>query len=88
MPVFESKRKVQATGSSLSITLPAFFVKVNEVKKGSLLKVFYNLDGVMIVSCGDDSEATLEHLTSIQNMLDEKVNMRRTEDERASEREN
>ena len=88
MPVFESKRKVQATGSSLSITLPAFFVKVNEVEKGSLLKVFYNLDGVMIVSCGDDSEATLEHLTSIQSMLDEKVNVRRTEDEHASEREN
>ena len=88
MPVFESKRKVQATGSSLSITLPAFFVKVNEVEKGSLLKVFYNLDGVMIVSCGDDAEAILEHLTSIQNMLDEQVNVRRAEDERASEREN
>jgi len=87
MPVFESKRKVQATGSSLSITLPAFFVKANEVEKGSLLKVFYNLDGVLIVSCGDDAEAVLENLMSIQSMLDEKVNMRRTEDERASERE-
>ena len=88
MPVFESKRKVQATGSSLSITLPAFFVKANEVEKGSLLKVFYNLDGVMIVSCGDDSEAMLKHLTSIQSMLNEKVNMKRAEDERANEREN
>ena len=74
MPVFESKRKVQATGSSLSITLPAFFVKANEVKKGSLLKVVYNLDGVLIVSCGDDFEAMLKHLMAIRNKLNEEVN--------------
>ena len=35
MPVFESERKVQAFGSSLAFTLPALFVKANEIKKGS-----------------------------------------------------
>lgn len=81
MPVFESERKVQATGSSLSITLPAFFVKANEVSKGSLLKVVYNLDGVLIVFCGDDSEVMLEHLKAIQKKIDEEVAARIAEDE-------
>ena len=81
MPVFESERKVQATGSSLSITLPAFFVKANEIRKGSLLKVIYNLDGVLIVFYGDDSEAMLEHLKAIQNKIDEDVAARMAEEE-------
>ena len=81
MPVFESERKVQATGSSLSITLPAFFVKANEIRKGSLLKVVYNLDGVLIVFCGDDSEVMLEHLKAIQKKIDEEVVARMAEDE-------
>jgi shikimate kinase len=34
MPVFESSRKVQVFGSSLALTLPAMFVKVNEIEKG------------------------------------------------------
>ena len=81
MPVFESERRVQATGSSLSITLPAFFVKANEVSKGSLLKVVYNLDGVLIVFCGDDSEVMLEHLKAIQKKIDEEIVARMAEDE-------
>ena len=81
VPVFESERRVQATGSSLSITLPAFFVKANEVMKGSLLKVVYNLDGVLIVFCGDDSEVMLEHLKAIQKKIDEEVVARIAEDE-------
>jgi len=81
VPVFESERRVQATGSSLSITLPAFFVKANEVSKGSLLKVVYNLDGVLIVFCGDDSEVMLEHLKAIQKKIDEEVVARIAEDE-------
>jgi len=82
MPVFESKRKVQVMGSSLAMTLPALFAKANEIEKGSVIKVFYNLEGVLIASCGGDSEAMLESLTSIIDNLNEKVNERKAEDER------
>ena len=57
MPVFESSRKVQVFGSSLALTLPALFVKANEVEKGSVGKVYYGLDGVLVVSLVDDPEA-------------------------------
>jgi antitoxin component of MazEF toxin-antitoxin module len=57
MPVFESSRKVQVFGSSLALTLPALFVKVNEVEKGSVGKVYYGLDGVLVVSLVDDPRA-------------------------------
>ncbi|MFX0209487.1 MAG: hypothetical protein ACFFDT_26115 [Candidatus Hodarchaeota archaeon] len=70
MPVFESSRKVQLFGSSLAMTLPALFVKVNEVEKGSVGKVYYGLEGVLVVSLVDDSE-TLEGLMKIIEKLDE-----------------
>jgi antitoxin component of MazEF toxin-antitoxin module len=57
MPVFESSRKVQVFGSSLALTLPALFVKANEVEKGSVGKVYYGLDGVLVVSLVDDPKA-------------------------------
>ena len=57
MPVFESSRKVQVFGSSLALTLPALFVKVNEVEKGSVNKIYYGLDGVLVVSLVDDPRA-------------------------------
>ena len=50
MPIFESSRKVQAVGTSLALTLPALFVKANEIEKGAISKVYYNLDGVLIVT--------------------------------------
>ena len=69
MPVFESSRKVQAVGSSLALTLPALFVKANEIEKGALLEVYYNLDGVLVVSLCDDSgelgESVVEIVESI-----------------------
>jgi antitoxin component of MazEF toxin-antitoxin module len=57
MPVFESSRKVQVFGSSLALTLPALFVKANEVEKGSVGKVYYGLDGVLVVCLVDDLKA-------------------------------
>ena len=57
MPVFESSRKVQVFGSSLALTLPALFVKANEVEKGSVGKVYYGLEGVLVVSLVDDPKA-------------------------------
>ena len=53
MPMFETSRKVQLFGSSLAITLPALFVKVNEVEKGSVGKVYFGLDGVLVLSVAE-----------------------------------
>jgi antitoxin component of MazEF toxin-antitoxin module len=70
MPVFESSRKVQVFGSSLALTLPALFVKACEVEKGSVGKVYYGLDGVLVVSLVDDLKAR-EGLTEIIDRLNE-----------------
>ena len=71
MPVFESSRKVQVFGSSLALTLPALFVKANEIEKGSVVKVFYGLEGVLIVSRVEDNEATVDRLMAIIKKLEE-----------------
>ncbi|MFX0209899.1 MAG: hypothetical protein ACFFDT_28220 [Candidatus Hodarchaeota archaeon] len=71
MPVFESSRKVQVFGSSLAMTLPAMFVKANEVEKGSLGKVYYGLEGVLVVSLVDEPK-TWESLKEIVEKLEKK----------------
>ena len=77
MPVFETSRKVQVFGSSLAMTLPAFFVKANEVKKGSVVNVFFSLDGVLVASWVDEPEVLMERLRKILEKLDENVNNRK-----------
>ena len=74
MPVFESTRKVQTFGSSLAMTLPSLFVKASEVEKGSVVNVFFSLDGVLVASWVDDPEVLLERLRRILEKLDENVN--------------
>jgi len=73
MSVFESSRKVQIFGTSLAITLPAMFVKANEVEKGSTMSVLHGLDSVLVVSQVKDPEALLERLMKIIDKLGEKV---------------
>lgn len=73
MPLFESSRKVQVFGSSLAMTLPALFVKANEVEKGSVLSVLYGLDGVLVASWVDTPEALRERLVEIIDKLDERI---------------
>ena len=70
MPVIEDSRKVQAFGSSLAITLPSFFVKANEVEKGSELIVVYGLDGVLLVTKTDDPSAVEKGLYAILDELE------------------
>lgn len=70
MPIFECSRKVQVFGSSLAMTLPALFVKANEVEKGSMGKVFYGLQGVLVVSLVDDPKA-MEGLIEIIDKLND-----------------
>jgi len=71
MPLFKSSRKVQHFGSSLAITLPATFVKIQELEQASTLKVFYSLDGVLVVSCIDDEEVLSDCLVNLIDRLDE-----------------
>ena len=73
MPVFKSSRKVQTFGSSLAMTLPAMFVKANEIEKGSVLKVHYGLDGVLVASWVDKPEELMKCLVEIMEKLGEDV---------------
>ena len=72
MPVFESSRKVQVFGSSLAMTLPAMFVKANEIEKGSILDVLYGLDGVLVLFNCEDPEKLKGCLEDILHKLEEK----------------
>ena len=81
MPVFKSSRKVQTFGSSLAMTLPAMFVKANEIEKGSVSKVHYGLDGVLVASWVDEPEALVKCLKEIMEKLDENVVRASEEDE-------
>ena len=84
MPVFESSRKVQVFGSSLATTLPALFVKANEIEKGSVLNVLYGLDGVLVLFNCEDPEKLRGCLVDILQKLEEKVKLD-LDDSRASE---
>jgi len=75
MPVFESSRKVQVFGSSLAMTLPAMFVKANEIEKGSILDVLYGLDGVLVLFNCEDPEKLKGCLVDILQRLEEKVEL-------------
>ena len=79
MPVFESSRKVQVFGSSLALTLPAMFVKANEIEKGSIMKVLYGLEGVLVASQVEDDGALRECLLNILDNL-ERLMKRRIEE--------
>ena len=83
MPVFESSRKVQDLGTSLAMTLPALFVKVSEVEKGSVMKVYFGLDGVLIASKVDKPEVLIECLMKIMDKLEEEMRDERVKSERA-----
>ena len=73
MPVFESSRKVQVFGSSLAMTLPAMFVKANEIKKGSVMNVYYGLDGVLVIYWVENEENLNKSLRNIIEKLEEKI---------------
>ncbi len=71
MPVFMSKRKIQRCGTSLAITLPSLFVKGNEVRKGSEMKIHYELNGIFIVSNTEEPSFIVKSLVEILYRLDD-----------------
>ncbi|MHA2052070.1 MAG: hypothetical protein ACXACP_00855 [Candidatus Hodarchaeales archaeon] len=72
MPYFSSKRKVQEFGTSLAITLPALFVKGNEIRKGCDANTFFGFDGVLIASWFEDHEKLKKTLNYIIEELDKR----------------
>lgn len=73
MPVFKSSRKIQVFGSSLALTLPAMFTKVNEIEKGTTVTVLYSLDGVLVVVDKKDLPNLNKSLLLMANKLEEKM---------------
>ena len=72
MTVFESSRKVQVFGTSLALTLPASFVKANEIKKGSVAKAYYGVDGVLVLSLINEEKNLNKSLKDIFNLIEKK----------------
>lgn len=59
-------------GSSLGMTIPAFFAKYNQIRKGSELKTLYSQDGFMIICSEGNSEETIQRLREVMKELVDK----------------
>lgn len=71
MPLFKSSRKVQAFGSSLALTIPAMYARINEIRKGNKIRIFYDLDGTMIMAnCRNEKELKACILKFLQTLDD------------------
>ena len=75
MTIFKSRRKVQEFGSSLAITLPAFFVKANEIEKGKIADTIFGLDGILIASWNTNLKDLKDCLSKILQELEEKKDL-------------
>jgi hypothetical protein len=73
MPMFKTSRKVQMFGDSLALTIPSMFVKINEIKKGNRMRVFYDLEGTLVLTnCGNEEELKI-CLLKFVDTLDENI---------------
>ena len=50
MPFIKSRRKVHSLGDSLALTLPAIYTKMNNIKKGETLDIYYYIDDIIIIN--------------------------------------
>lgn len=84
MSVYEDSRKVQALGSSLAVTLPAFFVELCGLEPGSEVRVIYGLDGVLVVVKDDNllnlREGLLEIIEKLKGLESQFKNSRARRD--------
>ena len=64
---------MQVFGSSLALTLPAYFVNTNQIEKGSFMNVHYGLAGVLVLSQSKDPEVTLKCLTKIFDAIEQEI---------------
>jgi antitoxin component of MazEF toxin-antitoxin module len=75
MPIFKSRRKVQEFGSSLAITLPAFFVKANEIEKGKIANTVFGFNGILIASWNTNLNDLKDCLSKMLQELEDKKDL-------------
>ena len=77
MPLFKTTRKVQLFGSSLALTIPAMYAKINDIKKGERLSVFYDLDGILVLANCNSEEELKECLMTFIQSIERKISQQR-----------
>ncbi|EMR73157.1 hypothetical protein MCGE09_00508 [Thaumarchaeota archaeon SCGC AB-539-E09] len=58
-------------GTSLVMTIPSMFVKAHKVGRGSVVKVIYGLEGVLILSKSGDDQEILDKLMVLIRGIEE-----------------
>jgi len=61
-------------GSSLGMTIPAFFAKYNQIGKGSELKTLYDNGDFMIICSESNKEETIQKLRRLMEELKQREN--------------
>ena len=73
LPLFKTSRKVQAFGSSLALTLPVMYTRINDIEKGKSMKLFYDLDGTLILANCENEEELRKRMLKFIKTLDEAI---------------
>jgi hypothetical protein len=77
MPLFKTTRKVQLFGSSLALTIPAMYAKINDIQKGERLSLFYDLEGILVLADCTNEEELKECLIGFIKSLEDKISQKR-----------
>lgn len=70
--VFKTFRKVQKFGDSLALTIPSTFVKVNELTKGTKVKIMYDLEGTLVLIKCENKDDFIKCLRKFIEKIDKK----------------
>ena len=73
LPLFKTSRKVQSFGSSLALTLPVMFTKINDIEKGKIMKAYYDLNGTLIFSNCQNEEELKQRMINFLKTLDDNI---------------
>ena len=73
MSLFKTSRKVQMFGDSLALTIPSMFVKVCEIEKGNKIRIFYDLEGTLILTKSGSEEELKISLTKFLAKIEKNI---------------
>ena len=73
LKLFKTTRKVQLFGSSLALTIPAMFAKINDIEKGKRLNLFYDLNGTLILANCENEEELKKCLINVLESLEKNL---------------
>jgi len=68
MTILKYNRKVLSLGSSLALTIPNLYIKLNNIKKSKEMYMFFNIEDIIILCPHNDDDLLKNSLT---NFLDE-----------------